>query len=85
MNKKQLRKLIEESIQFADEQDVKSGRQLHSEQRQCDRLNSFVAALRGSLNGEHPELAELLAKFQRSVIYGENPLLGAADGDKEPK
>ncbi len=77
MNKTQLRKIVEGSIQYADEQDAadQGRRRTSGLDRKCDRLNYFLIALQAELSIDDPEVRALINGFQKRVISGENALL----------
>lgn len=91
MNKRQLRDLMAGAIQYAHEKDAQS--QHHGNKNGLDQyyarrfeyLNHFMVALRADLGAIDPELGALLTAFHDSAVLARNPLLDAADNNKEPR
>jgi len=85
MDKKQLHELIKDAAQRSDEQDAKTTESWRANRwlRESDRLNTFLSVLRGGLADANPDAAKLIEDFQNRAIKGENPLLDAADSNKE--
>jgi len=86
MNKQQLREAIANAIQYADEQDVvdqQRPRKRGYYERKWDRLNAFLTGLQVKLGTHDSEVQTLINDFQSRVIHEENPLLDAADSNKE--
>jgi len=82
MNKKQMRDAVQRSINAANEGDAKYPSSDYYG-RKYQRLVAFVAYLTGGLEADYPDAADLMSGFSKQVIHGQNPLLDAADTNKD--
>jgi len=86
MNEKQLLKALKIAIDVSDEVDAQGSLPAGCEDycaRKFGRLSSFLISLRVALGADCPKAADLLGEFRMRVTEGKNPLLDAADSNKE--